>query len=285
MTAIASAISRNRLHVVICSMAAVWGWASLTGTPLLPEDLFIVPMAMASIYLWNRVCDTREDSLNVPQDALKAIEAKRGITATCMICAAAGMAIGLVRGEKWASLLILLVLSLGFFYSTPVRSSGRRLKNLFLTKNLVSSFGWAVLTVIYPVAHAGVTFTLEHALVFAAMFVAVWTVEIFWDIRDVVGDRIAAVNTIPVLLGVGVARVWIVVINLACLCAVLYGSSTGNLSIWWFLVTANSTLAVVFAYCGTQLIQRRRAWSDTLVVFQTVLLLWMGFIPTWSSMG
>ena len=284
MTEIVRAVARNRLHVVICSMAAVWGWASLTGTALLPEDLVVVPMIIAGIYLWNRVCDIREDSLNVPHDAQKAIEARPGIAATSMILAAAGVAIGIARGERWAALLILLVLSLGFLYSTPLRSGGRRFKNLFLVKNLVSSLGWAVLTVIYPVAHAGVPFTAEHLLVFVAMFVAVWTVEIFWDIRDVVGDRVATVNTIPALFGVEAARVWIVAINLACLCVVLFGSSTGNLSIWWSLLTANNTLAIVFAFCGTQLIQRSRAWSDSLVVFETVLLVWLGFVPTWSSM-
>lgn len=155
---------RHRVHIVACALAAVWGWARLAGTGLLIEDLIIVPLAMACIYQWNRVCDVREDLINNPQDACVAARSKKTIVAFCLVGAAACLGLGMMRGEKGATLWLVLVLVLGFLYSTPflLRGGAKRLKDLLFVKNLNSSLGWSLITVVYPAAHARTAMGAGH---------------------------------------------------------------------------------------------------------------------------
>ena len=138
---------RNRVHVVTCSFAAVWGWGKLTGTQLLPEDLLTVPLAIACIYSWNRLHDFREDLINSPIAARLAIKSRSAIQSFCMVAVPISLGLSLLRGEKWAVSLLIFVMIMGFLYSTPIlqHSPTKRLKNIFLVKNLISILGWSLI--------------------------------------------------------------------------------------------------------------------------------------------
>ena len=261
-----------------CSLAAVWGWAKLTGTRLLPEDLFIVPLVMACIYLWNRLYDLREDRINSPKDARLAIKSKAALVSCCLMGVLISLGLGFLSGEKWTISLLIFVMILGFLYSTPVLRHYpiKRLKNLFFIKNLTSNLGWSLLTVVYPAVHTGATMDGDHWVAFIVMFAAVWMVEIIWDIRDLNGDRQTGIKTIPVVLGVPAAKRWVLVIDLFSASIILGGIYLGTLSPIWLFVLLNNALIAFWVWCGEAKILEQRDWSHALVALQTVLLICLG---------
>ena len=271
---------RNRVHVVTCSFAAVWGWGKLTGTQLLPEDLLTVPLAIACIYSWNRLHDFREDLINSPIAARLAIKSRSAIQSFCMVAVPISLGLSLLRGEKWAVSLLIFVVIIGFLYSTPLsqHSPRKRLKNIFLVKNLISILGWSLLTVVYPAAHSGASINVHHWFAFMVMSATVFIVEIIWDIRDLDGDQQAGIKTIPVELGVTAAIQWVVAINSFSALITLGGLYFGVLPLTWLFVLVNNLLVAVWIWPGGRKILIQRVWSHTLVAFQTVLLICLGLL-------
>lgn len=272
--------ARARAHVVLCALAAAWGWSRLLHVPVLAEDFAVVPLAMVSIYTWNRVTDQKEDAVNDPRGALLVAGHHRRMLATSVAAAGAAVALSLVRGERAAVGCLLLVLALGVAYSTPLR--GRllrgRLKDVFVVKNLVSCIGWAVLTILYPLVHTGATVELSHVVAVCVMFAAVWSVEIVWDIRDREGDRAAGIPTIPVRCGVAASRWCIVVISSAGASLILAAIAGDVLGAVWLFVLTSPVLSVLWVLPMRAPPESRRAPSHVLVALQTLLLISLGIL-------
>lgn len=274
-------IVRNRFHVTICSLAAVWGWAQLTGYPLLPEDLIIVPLIMYSIYQWNRIYDLKEDYINTPGNAKNALKNIQWIAITCFICLVISFVMASLRGNRLAIIFLFLVLGLGIFYSTPVNK--KRLKEIYLVKNLTSSLGWSLITILYPIIHSGSSLNIEHWTVFIIMFSAVWIVELIWDIRDVKGDKQFHVNTIPVVHGILKAKQFIMALDVFIICLVLGGFIIGNFGSIWLFIVLNNLLIIFWIYIPGSKLLENRTGSHLLVFIQTILLTCLGILSKFQA--
>jgi len=274
---------RNRIHVATCSLAAVWTWSHLTGSKLLMSDLFIVPITMLSIYQWNRVYDLNEDSVNSPNSVYHTSRNRNWIQHFCFISVLTVLIVSIFTGSVRGVLILTFVIFLGVLYSTPVFFfSENRLKNLTIVKNLTSALGWTLLVVFYTPIHAGSTLSSEHWVAAIMMFSAVWMVELIWDIRDLKGDAIMGVQTIPVLLGVEVTRKCVLAINF-CSAVILIGSIVnGLISTLWFFLLLNHLMVNIWVLNDDEMLLNRER-SHLLVGLQTLLLFSLGFFAVYLT--
>ncbi len=280
MIAFINAIIRHRLAVLVCSACATWGWARLIGQPILVEDYAVVTLAIGSIYWWNRLSDEAEDAVNDTRGWEDARELARGIRRTCVLCAVGAVSLSLMRGDRLGSAFVIGVLLLGLLYSSAISRGAwsLRLKDVFLVKNMTSSIGWSVLTVLYPAVHAGTPLTAEHGYAFVTMFAAVWAVELIWDIRDTEGDRSAGVRTVPVLAGTSVARYLVVGLSAASAGLILWATIRGVLDVVWLFVLMSPALTAAWTVPGRPALVESRRASHVLVMLQTFLLISLGIL-------
>jgi 4-hydroxybenzoate polyprenyltransferase len=266
---------RNKLHVAACSLAATWAWGRMMGTPPLVVDLLVVPVLVVSIYQWNRLTDAREDAVNCP-DELAAAERARGlIRVSCLLGALFALGGALLVGRAAGAVVVLMGLLLGWLYGFRLGADTVGLKRLFGIKNVSSAFGWTLVTVLYPGLHSGAGLGATFWLAAACMFLAVWTVEVIWDIRDVRGDIAAGVPSLPVVLGVPAAKRLAQAGNL--LIVVLVGTAvvTQALPGIWVLILVNPMLAFLWLRLDSE---AGRGWSHLLVLVQTLLLFGLGVL-------
>lgn len=277
---ILNCVGRTRLHVVLCSVAAVWGWSRLLGTEVLAEDYVVVPLTMASIYTWNRLTDVREDAVNDPAGAAHTAAQGALLAAACAVGTTAAVSLSLLRGHHPAVGYLVVVLMLGWLYSSPLRRLGlsRRLKDVFLVKNLTSCVGWSVLAILYPAAHAGVALRPTHAYALGVMFAAVWTVEVIWDIRDHAGDRAAGVSTIPVRCGRACARRCVLLISGAAAALIVTAIVQDVLGTVWLFVLSSPLLSALWVVLPRAVRTTSRVPSHVLVALQMLLLVFLGVL-------
>ncbi|HEX5752435.1 MAG TPA: UbiA family prenyltransferase [Archangium sp.] len=266
---------RNKLHVAACSLAATWGWGRMMGTPILAVDLLVVPVLVLSIYQWNRLTDVREDAVNCPDELAAAEQARGRIRVFCLLGALLALGGALLVGRAAGALVVLSGLLLGWLYGFRSGAESFGLKRLFGIKNVSSAFGWTLVTVLYPGLHSGVGLRAAFWLAAACMFLAVWTVEVLWDIRDVRGDTVAGVPSFPVVLGVPATKRLALAGNL--LIVVLVGTAvmTRALPGIWALILVNPLLTCVWLRLDSE---AARGWSHLLVLMQTLLLFGLGVL-------
>ena len=272
-----------RLHISLFTLAAVWGWSRLFATQVLPEDYLIAPLIMSCVYLWNRAWDLQEDSINCPDSTRHFERARHFILALAPLIGVVCIGLAALRGPLLAPLALVVILLVGFAYSAPFLPGrpNRRLKDFCHVKNLTSALGWVVLVTLYPALHAAGPLSAAYLLGSVILFLAVWTVEIIWDIRDVEGDRQAGVITLPVALGPAGANRWIWGLNILGAITILAGLGLKLLPQAWYLALVNNALIAGWARLGADRLQQGRFWSHGLVVAQTGLIAAAGFLALW----
>lgn len=218
------------------------------------------------IYLFNKVCDRREDLISQPEESLKQSETKYFKKLLPFLVLLPIPILFFINQPVWP---YLCYVGLGFLYSYPL-FKGMRLKNVFFVKNLVAGIDmlapvWFGLIIYFPPYYiAPYEFNFNF---FAALFLIYVAGEILWDIRDIKGDDMNNIQTLPVVLGVqkskviAIAFVWIAVFFL--------GHSVVNyfvgiiMSIFIILATVNTKPIFfhLFIYCLSGILLASILWG------------------------
>jgi 4-hydroxybenzoate polyprenyltransferase len=272
--ALLQAIIRNRFHVAACATAGAWAWGSLLGCTPTALDLVAVAAVVLCTYQWNRLTDRREDAVNCPDELAVSMSHRRAIETACLaLLAMVGAIVAIERSPaKGAVLAASLLLAYGY-------GSGPRLKARLLLKNVSSSFGWTLLTVVYPALGVLPLRSAALWLAFFCMFGAVMVVELLWDLRDVAGDRAAGIRSLPVVAGNKATLAVLFVVNTIPALLVLLGIATHVLRVAWIFVLINTALvSAVLIVFGDDFSGPRRRWTHLLVIVQSLLLVGLGAV-------
>ena len=156
--------------------------------------LVLLPFfACVFIYSINRLTDRKEDAINLP-DRIRFPHRIR-ITLVVVSLIFSVLLLGIVFQKNFLSFAIALIpLVIAILYS------GCRLKRFFLVKNasIATAVGASVLIV--PAYYEN--WTGAWGMLFLFFFLMVLTNTILFDIRDIRGDSVFGIHTLPVLLGV-----------------------------------------------------------------------------------
>jgi 4-hydroxybenzoate polyprenyltransferase len=268
------AVIRNRLHVAACATAGAWAWGSLMRCTPSTLDLVAVAAVVLGTYQWNRLTDSREDAVNCPDELAVATSHRRAIEIICVALLGVVAAVAALQHSPAKAAVLAASLVLAYCYGPPLR-----LKALLLVKNVSSSFGWTLLTVLYPALGIVSLRDPALALAFACMFCAVMVVELLWDLRDVEGDAVAGIRSLPVVAGTKATLAAIFLLNTVPAVLVLLGIATHVLRIAWIFVLINTALvSVVLIVFGDDFSGQRRRWTHLLVIAQSLLLVGLGAV-------
>jgi 4-hydroxybenzoate polyprenyltransferase len=212
------------VHLLVFSSAVmgitgcglVYVAAFIQNVECLPVCFAIMFLLGFSVYNLNRKTDEKEDAIN-HQERYKFTKKYEN---HLYIAAIIGCGLALLLGALYGLatfLIVLFPLVLGILYSIPCLppSTGcRRLKEIPVVKNIIVGLAWGIPLTFIPLFVLNVPATLATAisLIFISSFIFIGSV--LPDVRDMEGDKIVGIRTIPVVLGAERTMILIRGINL-----------------------------------------------------------------------
>lgn len=189
------------------------------------------------IYLLDRVYDCEKDIHSQKEESIPVKQKQILLYLSYIILA---LPIPMLWLAKKTVIPYLIILPFAFLYTIPVLGFKKRLKDLFLIKNLYSA------VVIWPLSifvclYAYSPLTLNQLISydrFYQLMIITFIVEAFWDIRDVDGDLKFGVKTLPNTLGINVTKAILLVLLVICF-FLLHTSIVTFLSLFVTILIAN----------------------------------------------
>jgi len=216
---------------------------------------------MAFIYLFNKVTDHHEDSINIHGGQI-ARSAHNPVLVISILCLVVPL-LYLFFVPAYLPWYIALAL-LGYFYSKPLPFTHppTRLKGILFIKNVTAAVGWAFPSSgVYLTIIPGYSFT-DFWVHFVALFLFSLMVELLWDVRDMEGDKAAGVRTIANTFGVRTTQ-WFALLLLAAFLALLGGAH----------LYVGLTIALVSLVFIAKTSPQRSAWF-----YHSILGVWIGVL-------
>ena len=216
------------LYLSIAGAAMVYISCFLQGLAFDPVAAALLVLVTFAVYNLNRRTDEDEDAINHTERY--AFTKKHGLILFCSAACAYAVALGLSALRGPASLIVTAVpLVAGIVYSVPLfpaRFGFKRLKEVPLMKSMVVAFSWAVPPALLPICHAALPAGAATGIAGAFFFLLVFTNTVVFDIRDVEGDAVSGVRTIPTIFGAGGALLLLTGLNAGFGAALLLAGRT-----------------------------------------------------------
>jgi 4-hydroxybenzoate polyprenyltransferase len=154
-------------------------------------------LLMFAIYNLNKLTDIKEDSVNMPERAGFIEKNKRFVTWATIVSYIAAFSLSFLQNPL-SIFIILFPFCIGVIYS--IKISSFRLKDVMGIKNIVVALSWGVIGTFLPLAISFRDF-IVILLIFYFFFTKLFINTVLFDIRDIEGDRMSGVRTIPVVFG------------------------------------------------------------------------------------
>ena len=167
--------------------------------PILLCAMFLV---VYSVYSLNRLTDQEEDAVNAPERSVFVKGNERFLLAVAIASYILALALGWIE-NPFAALILIFPLITGIAYSKNIFSvvGIPRLKDIFLVKSLAVASSWAVCAAFLPVLYLSGDF-IKLGFIFPFFFIKMFINTVLFDVRDVKGDTLNGVKTIPVVIGI-----------------------------------------------------------------------------------
>lgn len=215
-------VIHSSLFVGLVGMAMLFTSQSLLGLPASLELLLIAFLISFSAYNINRKTDTKEDRISHPERTafLNMYYTYIRIVASVAYIIALFIAFS---NSLVVGLIVLLPLISVHLYSIPwiPAFTTTRLKNIFVVKNTTVAIVWAMGVTLLPLAYYEKPLTLTSMAVFFYIFLKVFGNTVTFDIRDVTGDTVHNIRTIPIKVGIANTKKILTLINLVSFCIII----------------------------------------------------------------
>ncbi|MCW8820518.1 MAG: UbiA family prenyltransferase, partial [Ignavibacteriaceae bacterium] len=195
---------RNKLHLSFLSALGAASWSIYFDIPVNAWAVLTVFLLTFSIYQDNRLTDDKEDAANDPEGLKNALKNKTLITYVIFYLSSfISLLISFQFGQPafWTTVLIILI---GFLYNhkcfpaflARLLNGARRLKDIYIVKNLTPPLDWAVALVFLPLFFEGESLSLKAWICWGYVFICAFFIEVMWDMRDRRGDLLSGIKTI-----------------------------------------------------------------------------------------
>lgn len=283
---------RNKLHLSLLSSLGAASWSLYFDIPVNGWAVLTVFFLTFSIYQDNRLTDEGEDATNDPEGLKNAIRHEALITyATFYLLSLVSLVTAFQFGQP-AFLTTALVILIGFLYNhkcfPPFLSrrlnGARRLKDIYIVKNLTPPIDWATALVFLPLFFEGEALSLKAWICWGYVFICAFFVEVMWDMRDHRGDRMSGIKTIANTLSFAQTKRFLIVTSLISGLLLLYFTSSENLPASTYYLLANNVAVIVIAslYKENKTAFMRRI-SDYTILLASVLFVSFGLIAFYSN--
>jgi 4-hydroxybenzoate polyprenyltransferase len=169
-------------------------------------------LVVYSVYSINKLTDQEEDAVNTPERSIFVEGNERFLLTIAIASYVAALLLGLIESPFAAGILLVPLLT-GIAYSTnPLSIIGiPRLKDIFLVKSFIVAFSWAVCAAFLPALQ--LCNSAKLYFIFPFFFIKVFINTVLFDVRDVEGDTLNSVKTIPVVIGIKRTRQALLIIQ------------------------------------------------------------------------
>lgn len=150
-----------------------------------------------AIYNINKLTDLKEDSVNVPERVGFIEKNKRFVVWATIASFIAALSLSFLQSPI-SIFIILFPFCMGIIYSIKIYNF--RLKDITGVKNIVVVLSWVVLGAFLPLTVSFCDYTIM-LLIFYFFFIKLFINAVVFDVRDIEGDRMNGVRTIPVFFG------------------------------------------------------------------------------------
>ncbi|WP_456395186.1 UbiA family prenyltransferase [Thermococcus sp.] len=165
-----------------------------------------------SVYGINKLTDMEEDEINNPERVgyIKRIE---GIFRHAILVSLLLAVFLSALTSLWAVLVVLFPIAAGVLYSIRLSPNYPRLKDVTGVKNTIIATTWANGTAFLPYLVAGNVALSKVALIYYFFFMKSMINTILFDVRDIEGDRVNGIRTIPVKVGFRKSKALLIALN------------------------------------------------------------------------
>jgi 4-hydroxybenzoate polyprenyltransferase len=184
---------------------------------LYSQNIFLNPilaafLIMYAVYGLNKLTDLSEDAINTPERA-KLIK-KIAVLFKCSLMFSFILSLLLVFSVNVITLPILLFpLFSGIIYSLRLSPNLPRLKDITAVKNTIVALAWGVLSTLLPAICLLEKEFMQIIALFYFFFLKSFINSTIFDVRDIEGDTISGVRTIPVVFGRQRTKKLLIILN------------------------------------------------------------------------
>lgn len=193
------------------------------------EPLLIPFSTTFFLYNLNRKTDKKEDSINYP--ARMQFLSKYGSTIFWLSIFLYVPSLFLAAINSIETLLIALIPTL-----IMILYAIFRLKKIFLLKNIIASFGWAAMVFLVGSYYNLSLINLSLLSVLIFIFLRLFMNTVIFDIRDMNGDKLSKIITIPVKIGIRYTKLILILINAISFIFILLAAKLFNLNYVSYLI-------------------------------------------------
>lgn len=283
---------RHKLHLSFLSALGAASWSIYFGIPVNGWVLLCVFLLTFSIYQDNRITDDAEDAVNDPEGLKDALENRKIITyATFYPFSIISLVIAFQFGQPafWTTAIVILI---GFLYNhkcfpaflSRSLNGARRLKDIYIVKNLTPPLDWATALVFLPLFFEGRPLSLQAWICWGYLFICAFFIEVMWDMRDRRGDLLSGIKTIANTLSFPQTKQLLIAVSLISGTLLFYFIFTKILQDAAYFLLANNAAVIIIAslYQENKEAFMRRI-SDQTILLATVLFLSFGLIAYFSN--
>lgn len=219
-------------------------------------SIFIFVLLMSfSMYSLNRLTDEDEDKINNPQRA-PFISKYRMPIQISLISAYLIAALLVFFDSINGFFVVLLILLLGVLYSVPFVPTKlaktlnfRRLKDIFIVKNFIIAIVWTLAIIILPAVYLNINpFSASLAVLAFFLIIRSFINTTFFDLRDIRGDKIHGVKTLPVTVGLGKTLHVLILLNIIISVLLFFSSWLRILPITINVLQISTVYSLVYIY-------------------------------------
>lgn len=283
---------RNKLHLSLLSSLGAASWSVYFDIQVNLWAILTVFFLTFSIYQDNRLTDEGEDATNEPEGLKNALRHEAFITyVTFYLLSLVSLLIAFQFGPL-AFLMTAIVILIGFLYNHKCfpaflsrRLNGaRRLKDIYIVKNLTPPIDWATALVFLPLFFEGEALSLKAWICWGYVFICAFFVEVMWDMRDHRGDLMSGIKTIANTLSFAQTKRFLIVTSLISGLLLLYFTNAENLpSSTYFLLANNVAVIVIASLYKENKTAFMRKISDYTILLASVLFVSFGLIAFYSN--
>ncbi|EAT58262.1 UbiA family prenyltransferase [Chlorobium ferrooxidans] len=282
---------RNKLHLSVLSSLGAASWSVYFNIPVNGWAVLTVFILTFSIYQDNRLTDDVEDAANDPEGLKNAQKNEAFITyITSWMLPVVALVISLQFGSAalWTTALIILI---GFLYNHkcfPATLSrrlkgARRLKDIYVVKNLTPPLDWATAIIFLPLFFEGQPITPKAWICWGYLFICAFFIEVMWDMRDRRGDLSSGIKTIANTFSFLHTKQFLIITSVISGAILFTFTFTKFLpGSTYFLLANNAAVIVIASLYNEKREAFMRKISDVTILLATVLFLSFGLIAFYS---
>jgi 4-hydroxybenzoate polyprenyltransferase len=238
------------IYLSLGAAATMYASCLLLGLPPSPELMFIAFSSTFAIYNFNRLTDKKEDVINHPERYKFNMSYGHIFMAIALIIYSISIILTVQKGII-ALLILFFPLIMGGLYSIKIPSLHRkihrkekyaRLKDIPLVKNLTATTAWTASITLLPAFYLSANVGFSILFVFLLIFGRFLISTITFDIRDIEGDKLHGIHTIPAILGVKKTQELLILINMVIFALITIATYVGILPVLTYLIITLSTL-------------------------------------------